>query len=145
MQPGAVHQHPSPYDVTAPDPHGDAQRGPPVDPLDLGAVPDLGAGRPRELPGDPDEVADPGGADVYGREPAHLRLVLGDLGGAQLPHRDPVLPPALYEGVQPGSSDLSVATISFPVTAWSMPYSAQNLTISAAPLTAYRAFSDPGR
>jgi hypothetical protein len=38
-----------------------------------------------------------------------------------------------------------VATISFPVTACAMSYSAQNFTISAAPRTAYRAFSEPGR
>lgn len=44
-----------------------------------------------------------------------------------------------------GSSARSVATISLPVTEWSMPYSAQNFVISAAPRTAYRAFRDPGR
>lgn len=44
-----------------------------------------------------------------------------------------------------GSSSRPVATISLPVTWWAMPYSAQNLTISAAPRTAKRAFSDPGR
>ncbi len=44
-----------------------------------------------------------------------------------------------------GSSSRSVATISLPVTACGMSYSAQNFTISAAPDTAYRAFSEPGR
>ncbi len=55
-----------------------------------------------QLAGDRDEVADAGRPDVYGGEAPHLRLVLHDLGRAQLPHRDPVLPAALHEGVQAG-------------------------------------------
>ncbi len=44
-----------------------------------------------------------------------------------------------------GSSARPVATISLPVTSYGMPCSRQNSTISAAPPTAYRALSDPGR
>ena len=45
---------------------------------------------------------DPGRADMDRGQAPHLGLVLGDLGGAQLPHRNAVLPAALDEGVQSG-------------------------------------------
>ncbi len=101
VQPGTVHQHPPPHDVAACGPYGDPQLRPSVDALDLRAVPDLRPGRLGQLPGDPDEVTDASRPDVYGGEPAHLRFVLGDLGDAQLPYRNAVLPAALHQRVQP--------------------------------------------
>ncbi|CAM5718365.1 hypothetical protein SCANM63S_09381 [Streptomyces canarius] len=101
VQPGAVHQHARAYDVPGRGEHGHAPLRPPVHAHDPGAVADLRPGGPRQLVRDAHEVAHPGRTDVYGGEAAHLRFVLGDLRGSQLPHRDAVLPPPLHQRVQP--------------------------------------------
>ncbi|CAK7287050.1 hypothetical protein SGPA1_50016 [Streptomyces misionensis JCM 4497] len=102
VQSGAVHQHPAAHDVPGRGAHGHAALGAPVHPHHPGAVADLGTRGLGEPPGDRREVAHARGAHVDRGQSAHLGLVLGDLGGAQLPHRYAVLPAALHQGVQPG-------------------------------------------